>query len=171
MWSHIFLFGILLIKAPSFWVHCDLNVLFLTGSDGCLSSRLSLPGRSPSPRKRLHLKFPNNLSTTASFFNWLMKWPKMVAKFDLYGTMINRGNRILIVSRAQLSAMLMASVANQMLVLSYLALETLFKFFVYFISIHYIWLNTVGINWAQNVRAVLPQKNCHFTPIPPTLAY
>ena len=37
---------------------CDLNVRFLTGSDGCLSSRLSLPVRSPSPRKRLHLKFP-----------------------------------------------------------------------------------------------------------------
>ena len=46
------------LKAPSFWVHCDLNVRFLTGSDGCLSSRLSLPVRSPSPRKRLHLKFP-----------------------------------------------------------------------------------------------------------------
>ena len=45
------------LKAPSFWVHCDLNVLFLTGSDGCLSSRLSLPVRSPSPR-RVHLKFP-----------------------------------------------------------------------------------------------------------------
>ena len=46
------------LKAPSFGVHCDLNVRFLTGSDGCLSSRLSLPVRSPSPRKRLHLKFP-----------------------------------------------------------------------------------------------------------------
>ena len=46
-------------KAPSFWVHCDLNVRILTGSDGCLSSRLSLPVRSPSSRKRLHLKFPN----------------------------------------------------------------------------------------------------------------
>ena len=31
----------------------------MTGSDGCLSSRLSLPVRSPSPRKRLHLKFPS----------------------------------------------------------------------------------------------------------------
>ena len=58
-----------------------------------------------------------------------MKWSKMVAKFDPYGPMINRVNRILIVSRAQLSAMLMASVTNQMLVLSYLAFETLFKFF------------------------------------------
>ena len=46
-------------KAPSFWVHCDLNVRILTGSDGCLSSRFSLPVRSPSPRKRLYLKFPS----------------------------------------------------------------------------------------------------------------
>ena len=30
----------------------------MAGSDGCLSSRLSLPVRPPSSRKRLHLKFP-----------------------------------------------------------------------------------------------------------------
>ena len=54
-------------KAPSFGVHCDLNVRFLTGSDGCLSSRLSLAVRSPSPRKRLHLKFPFFSRATGSF--------------------------------------------------------------------------------------------------------
>ena len=46
-------------------------------------------------------RFPNcqnNLSTTASFFSWLMKKPRMVMKFDPYGTlMINHANCISIV--------------------------------------------------------------------------
>ena len=31
----------------------------MEGSDGCLCSRLAQPVQSPSPRKRLNLKFPN----------------------------------------------------------------------------------------------------------------
>ena len=78
-----FLFGILLIKGAVTWVHCDLNVLFLTGSDGCLSSRLSLPVRSPSPRKRPHLKFPNMRGTTSRYFvtSLAVSRPKRLAPF------------------------------------------------------------------------------------------
>ena len=64
------------LKAPSFWVHCDLNVLFLTGSDGCLSSRLSLPVRSPSTRKRLHLKFPNVSILSSLLGPYTTPWTK-----------------------------------------------------------------------------------------------
>ena len=67
-----------------------------------------------------------------------MKWAKMVAKFDPYGAMINRGNRILIVQGAQSSKILMASVANQMLILSYLAFKTLIKFFCFILSLYII---------------------------------
>ena len=50
---------------PSSWVHCDLNVRILEGSDGYLCSRLALPVRSPSPRKCLYLKLPGDTRTTA----------------------------------------------------------------------------------------------------------
>ena len=57
MWSHDF--HRLSSKALSFLsIHCDLNVRILAGSDGYHSSRIALPVRSPSPRKRLYLKFP-----------------------------------------------------------------------------------------------------------------
>ena len=85
--------------------------------------------------------------------------------------MINRGNRILIVSRAQLSAMLMPSVTNQMLVLSYLAFETLFKFFFCLFYLYTLYMIEYSKHKLRTKRVVLPQKNCHFTPIPPTLAY
>ena len=39
-------------------IHCDLNVQILAASDSYLSSRIDMPVRSPSPRKRLYLKFP-----------------------------------------------------------------------------------------------------------------
>ena len=39
-------------------IHCDLNVPILAGSHSYLCSRIALPVRSPSPRKRLYLKFP-----------------------------------------------------------------------------------------------------------------
>ena len=57
MWSHdpssVVFEGAVLLS-----IHCDLNVRILAGSDGYLSSRIALPVRSPSPRKRLYLKFP-----------------------------------------------------------------------------------------------------------------
>ena len=57
MWSHdpssVVFEGAVLLS-----IHCDLNVRILAGSDGYLSSRIALPIWSPSPRKRLYLKFP-----------------------------------------------------------------------------------------------------------------
>ena len=48
------------LKAPSFGVHCDLNVRFLTGSDSCLSSGF----HCLSGRRR-----PENVSILSSLVN------------------------------------------------------------------------------------------------------
>ena len=68
-----------------------------------------------------------------------MQWAKMIAKFDPYGAMINRGNRILIVQGAQSSTILMASAANQMLIFVVFSIRNIIQVFLFhFISIHYI---------------------------------
>lgn len=50
-----------------FWVHCDLHVRILERSDGCRSSRLALPVRSPSPRNSS--LFPQAAIETNVLFN------------------------------------------------------------------------------------------------------
>ena len=79
-------------------------------------------------------------------------------QFDPCGAMINRGNRILIVSGAQSSTILTASVANQMLVLSY------FKFFVLF-YLYTLYMIGYSKHKLSTKRVVLPQKKfSYYTP-------
>ena len=76
----------------------------------------------------------------------LMKKPRMVTKFDSYGTlMINRGIGILIVlhlhcsSKYKLSTILIANVVNLARFVSFkFWFKTLFTFFMYFISLYII---------------------------------
>ena len=65
MRSHIFLFGSLPRGRPPEFT-AILNVRILEGSDSNLCSRLALPVRSPSPRKRLYLKFPTIFRTATA---------------------------------------------------------------------------------------------------------
>ena len=55
-------------KAPSSWIHRDLNVRILEGSDGCLCSRLAPPVRSPSPGSSLMLQCWRRTGHLPSFF-------------------------------------------------------------------------------------------------------
>ena len=83
--------------------HLSTTATFFVPADSpYIGSCLNLSTTATSlQQKRLLKRVPNcqnNLSTTASFFQRLMKKSRMVMKLDSYGAlMINRGNRTLFV--------------------------------------------------------------------------
>ena len=98
------------------------------------------------------LNCQNNLPTTASFFQRLMKKSRMVIKFDPFCVlMINHGNHTRIVfhfhccSKHKLSTI--CTDLARFVTLTFW-LKTLFKFFYLFISIHYL-CRGFNKNWSS----------------------
>ena len=82
-----------------------------------------------------------------------MKWAKMVAKFDPYSAMINRGHDSFDCARSPIVYRTYGECCEPNARFAYLAFETLFKFFCFILSIYIVYdcMDTVSMNSAQNV--------------------